>query len=773
MIAKRILSRITLKYFLRIGVFPIIVIIFCTLLLLPLPEELNKDYSIVVKYDDNSIMRIYKTSDDSFRIYTKLEDIDLRLINSVLCYEDKYFYYHPGVNPLSLMRALYQNIRSRKIVSGGSTLSMQLARIVEPKPRTLKSKLIEILRALQLEIKLGKKEILESYLNLAPYGGNFYGVGAASLIYFRKMPKRLSPAEIAYLLSLPQSPTLRKANKQNFISIKKARDLALKRMKECKLISENEYVEGINSAIPTQIFDLPLSAPSAADFIRIYSEKNKLNTFNLVSTINKNIQKTAESILKNYRGFLEQNGASQASAVVIRNDSREVVALVGSLDYWDKLNDGQVLGFWSYRSPGSALKPFLYAYSLEKGLITTDMLIEDAPIQFNGFRPKNFNENWQGLVRAEDALAQSLNIPFIHILRKAGIKNFLALLDRAKLNYPRDVSYGLSIITGSIEVRLLELTNLYVSLARYGNHSDFRILKGDSLKEYKLFNSGAVELVRKALKIRNRPDAPSLRDFMKFPKEVYWKTGTSWGRRDAWSIGWIDNYTVGIWVGNFSGKSSKDIVGSTVAAPIMFDLLQALPKNKKFAPIPFERDLIKISVCEFSGYRPSPSCPSRKYIYALKFAIPQTICPFHKKYIVEKDSGYLACPYKHYQPKELEEKFFLIFPTIIATILNKKDTYPTVSPDCLSINYSENLRIIYPSDGETYLTNFGIKLSTKIPLLAYSSSMENLINWFVNGRYVGKTYSGDTLFVEPFPGNLIITAVDSQGNTSQVRINVE
>ncbi len=757
----------------RIIVFSLIIIIFWVIFLLPLPKKLNKDYSVVIKYDDNSIMRIYKTSDDSFRIYTKLEEIDQRLIASVLCYEDKYFYYHPGVNPFSLMRALYQNIKARKIVAGGSTLSMQLARIIEPKPRTIKSKLIEIFRAIQFEIKLGKKEILQNYLNLAPYGGNFYGIGAAALIYFRKTPEKLSPAEIAYLLSLPQSPTLRKANKQNFASIKKARDQALKRMKECKLITKNEYVEGINSAVPTQIFDLPLSAPSAADFVRIYAERNKEKSYNFVSTINKNIQRTAESILRNYKAFLEQNGASQASAVVIRNDTREVVALVGSLNYWDKLNDGQVLGFWSYRSPGSALKPFLYAYSLEKGLITTDMLIEDAPFQFSGFRPKNFNENWQGLVRAEDALAQSLNMPFIHILRKARIKNFLALLDKAKLNYPKDISYGLSVITGSIEVRLLELTNLYVSLARYGNHGNFRILKGEQLREYKLFSSGSAELVRKALKIRNRPDAPNLRDFIKFPKQVYWKTGTSWGRRDAWSIGWIDNYTVGIWVGNFSGKSSKDIVGATLAAPIMFDLLQALPKSKNFTPIPSDRDLIRISVCEFSGYRPSSSCPSRKYIYALKFAIPQKVCPFHKKFIVEKDRGYLACPYKHYQPNELEEKSFLILPTIVAKILNKKDTYPIVSHDCPSINYSENLRIIYPSDGETYLTNIGIKLSTKIPLLAYSSSLENLINWFVNGKYVGKTYSGDILFIEPFPGNLKIIAVDSQGNTSQVRINVE
>lgn len=753
--------------------FILIIAFFSLIYIIPLPNRIDENYSIIIRYDDNSIMRIYKTADDSFRIFTELEDIDPKLIAAVLCYEDKYFYYHPGVNPFSLVRALYQNIKARKIISGGSTLSMQLARIVEPKPRTIKSKLIEIFRAIQFELRLGKKKILQSYLNLAPYGGNYYGLSAASLMYFRKTPENLSPAEIAYLISLPQSPSLRKASEKRFNEIKKARNQALKRMKECKIINDAEYIDGINSAVPTKIYDMPLSAPSAADFVKLYAFQRNVKNNSLRTTINRDIQRTAESIMRNYKSFIEQNGATQASAVIIRNDTREVVALVGSLDYWDKNNDGQVLGFWSFRSPGSTLKPFLYALALDKGLINTDMLIEDVPVQFNGFRPKNFNKNWQGLVRAEDALAESLNVPFINILKKVGIKNFLYLLDKAQLNYAKNISYGLSLITGSIEVRLLELTNLYTTLARNGLHGNFRILKGEELKEYKLFSSGATELTKKALSIRNRPDAPNLRDFMKFPKYVYWKTGTSWGRRDAWSIGWIDNYTVGLWVGNFSGKSSENIVGSALASPIMFDLLQALPKNKNiFIPYNLDRDLIKIAVCEFSGYRPSTACPKRKYIYVLKFAIPQKSCPYHKKFIVEKDKGYLACPYKHYRNEELEEKSLLILPDIIANVMNKGTTLPILAPDCSSLNNNEDLRIIYPSDGETYITSLGIKLSTKIPLLAYSSSPENLINWFINGDYIATTHSGQTLFIDPIPGNFQITALDSQGNLSQVSITI-
>ncbi len=759
-----------------IKIFVIIILALPIMLfLVPLPKEINKEYSPIIKYSNGNLMRIYRTSDDSFRIYTSINEIDPKLIKATICYEDKYFYNHSGVNPFAIIRAAYQNIASRKIVSGGSTITMQLAKIIKPHPRTFTSKFIEAIIAIQLEMHYSKNQILELYFNYAPYGGNLYGISSASFAYFNKSPKKLYNDEIAYLIALPQSPTKRKPNSKYASETLVKRNKILHKMLQCKIITEKEYMQAKNAPIPNKIYQIPFNSPHAADFIKLIYPINTEKHSVFYSTIDENIQKLATSITNNYKYLFLQNGASQASVVIINNNTREVVALIGSLNYWDKTIDGQVIGFWSYRSPGSTLKPFLYAKAIEKGIITTDMLIEDVPIDFNGFKPMNFYKNWDGLVPAETALAQSLNVPFILILKKYGTKNFLDFLDDTKISYRKNISYGLSLITGSIELKQLELTNLYVTLARNGFHGNFIIKNGDKLKEYPLIKPGAALLTKNALSIRKRPDAPNLNEFINFPKKVYWKTGTSFGRKDAWSIGWIDNYTVGVWVGNFNGKSSQNIIGANLAAPVMFDILQSLQfiKNDQINNFPAQApDLINIKVCSFSGYKASQHCPSTKFIQAANSSIPTEECPYHKKYIVEKDTGFLACPNKKYLIGELEEKAYTILPSIISYYVKfRNEPPPTLSPECQQIYATNKLRILSPINGATYIIYKNIYSTNKISLQAFANTLKQKINWFNDGKYIGQTESGEVLLYEVNKiGKNNFFVIDDEGNTENVII---
>ncbi len=733
--------------------------------LYPLPSSLEKDFSTVILFSDGKIMRVYLTRDEKWRIYLPLEKIDSLLVKTTILYEDRYFWYHPGVNPLSIIRALFQNIKARKIVSGASTLSMQLARILEPKPRTLRSKIIEAFRAIQFEIKLGKKKILELYLNLAPYSRNYEGVGAASLAYLHKLPKNLTPQEVAFLVSLPQAPSTPEEKR-------KGRNRVLERMKRYGVISEEEYLRALKEPVPYTPSPLPCYAPHAADFLHLlYPEEKEIH-----STIEFELQKKVENIIASYRGYVNSHGASNISAVVIENKTRKVRVLIGSFDYWDESIQGQVRGFEAYRSPGSALKPFLYALAIQEGVIHPQMLIEDAPHVFGDFAPHNYSRQWRGLVTAEEALCLSLNLPFVLLLERTGYEKFVGLLKKAGIKGPLPYSeYGLPIITGGMDVKLIDLTNFYVTLARGGLHGPWIIREEETPEEFPLLNPGAVLLTLQALSKRNRPDAPSLSGFI-FPKsKIYWKTGTSWGRRDAWSIGFGKHYTVGVWCGNFDGRGGEEIVGAILAAPVMFDILRAIepPEDKPFEweEIALE-EIDSIWVCAFSGYRPQDACPSKKKVAVLKNAHPPLRCPFHKKILVEKKTGYRACPWKKYKKGELVEKICVVYPPSVKKVLKAEDAIPPFPPDCKLASKESKIQILLPADGTTYFIPHGIAGAEDIPLLAVTSSREGKIYWFVNGRYMGSTPSGKIMYIPPPEGKLKILAQDTEGNSASAVIHV-
>ena len=748
-------------------------VIFVLLLLLyPLPASLHPSWSKIVRFNDSSVMRVHTSADEKWRIFLPLEKIDPLVIGTTILYEDRFFMFHPGVNPLSLVRALYKNIRERRIVSGGSTLTMQLARITEPKPRNVFSKLFEIFRAFQFELRLGKKRILELYLNLAPYGGNVEGIAAATIGYYSRLPEKLTPEEVAFLVSLPQSPTLRRPKGET--STRAGRDRVLEIMFRNQLIRSQEYKQGLNASVPQVFKPFPFKAPHAADFLALqYPDENDIH-----STIDKNIQTKVENILASYRKQIFDAGASNASVVVMENSTRKIKSLIGSLDYFDDAHEGQVRGFSSFRSPGSTLKPFLYIMAMERGLINPEMLIEDAPYKFREFEPVNFSGTWMGLVKAEDALSFSLNLPFILILKRYGYNRFVRKLQEAGLNGPLDFSsYGLPIITGGMDVRLLDLTNLYLSLARGGLNGKYRILENDDrVEEKQLFRAGAVMLAMKALAKRNRPDAPNISIFTLPRGKVYWKTGTSFGRRDAWSIGFQKNYTVGIWVGNFSSEGSDSIVGALIAAPIMFDIIRAIEGEWRgsFAWERFAENEIELAkVCKVSGYRPGPNCSETKMVAVLSNAHPYTECPFHQKFIVEKKTGYRANPWKEYEKGEIVEKVVLVYPPQVQKVLGGKGKEPEFAPDNRLVEEKVTLQVVSPVDEGIYFIPYGVRNANFIPLQGFTSSKEEKIHWFVNDKYKGDTKSGEIMEIEPEGSTMKIVAHDASGISRTIKIMIE
>ncbi len=753
-----------------IGLYILIIVSVPGLYLFPLPEKINPSWSKVVRFRDHSVMRIYLSDDEQWRIFLPLSQIDKRFIQTTLLYEDRIFWFHPGFNILSMLRALYQNIRAGRVISGGSTITMQLARICEPRPRNIFSKFLELLRALQFEMRLGKKRILELYLNLAPYGGNVEGVGAAMLAYFSRLPENMTPEEIAFLVALPKSPTLRRPAGK--VSTVQGRNQVLRVMFHNHCLSRAEYNRAINAAVPRTRRRFPFLAPHIADFlISKYPELNDIK-----STIDPAVQKKVENILYSYKKRIYDLGASNAAVIVIENGSRKVRAGVGSLDYFDFEHSGQVRGFSAYRSPGSALKPFLYIMAIEDGLINPLMLIEDAPYKFGRFKPKNYSGTWRGLVTAEKALSLSLNLPFVLILKRYGYQKFIHRLQKANLTGPLEYSeYGLPIITGGMEVNLLELTNLYATLARGGMHG-MPIFRADKkeLDEFSLFRAGAVWLTMDALSKRDRPDAPKLAAFTLPRKKVFWKTGTSFGRRDAWSIGFTPEYTVGVWTGNFSGEGADSIVGAIAAAPIMFDIIKSLQTGSdNFSwESRAKAELEPVSVCAFSGYRPGPNCLQRKTVYVLKDGHPYKACPFHKKFIIEKKTGCRANPYRKYKENEIEEKIFVIYPPQVQKIMSGQGKEPEFPPDFRLADQNATLKIISPLDGAVYFLPRGVRNADEISLQAYTSSADDRIYWFINDRYYGSTRSGEIMEFIPQNDELKIIAQDAS-SSKMIRIQID
>ncbi|HET7448754.1 MAG TPA: penicillin-binding protein 1C [Methyloceanibacter sp.] len=541
----------------------------------PAPLGRDLEVSTLVLDRNGKLLRAYLTSEGRWRLPATKDQVDPRYLDALVTYEDKRFYYHRGVDPLAMTRAAFQLVTHGRIVSGGSTLTMQVARLLEPRQeRSIDAKLRQTVRALQLEQALNKDEILDLYLTLAPYGGNLEGIRAASLAYFGKEPRRLTLGEAALLVALPQSPEFRRPDRFPEAA-KRARDRVLNRVASHGLFSNAEITRAKKEPVPGARGPMPLLAPHAADQAASASPTERV----LQLTIDGGLQRTLETLAHDRAVAL---GPSMSVAIVVVNNATgEVLARVASPNYFDEQRAGQVDLTEAVRSPGSALKPFIYGLGFEDGLIHPETLIEDRPIRYGGYHPENFDLTFQGTVTVRRALQQSLNVPAVAVLQEVGPSRLIARLAQAgaPLVLPkREVAPGLALGLGGVGVRLTDLTMLYSGLARQGTVAPLvERLGAPPLPPKRLIEPVAAWYVASVLIGTPPPENAA-------GGRIAFKTGTSYGYRDAWAVGFDGKRTIGVWAGRPDGAPVPGLAGRVTAAPILFDAFARL--GQQFEPLP-------------------------------------------------------------------------------------------------------------------------------------------------------------------------------------------
>ncbi len=563
----------------------------------PPPLDEARAVSTTIVDRNGKLLRAYAMADGRWRLPVDArKDVDPTYLNLLLAYEDQRFRSHGGVDPLALMRAAFQLVTRGHIVSGGSTITMQLARLMEPRrERSLHAKLRQIVRALELEHELSKDQILNLYLALAPYGGNLEGIRAASIAYFGKEPKRLSLAEAALLVALPQSPETRRLDRYPDAA-RAGRDRVLDRMVEEHRISPEEAAQAKAAPVPRMRKPMPILAPHSADQAASIVKDASI----IKLTLDYNLQKVLEPLAHDRALALGPN--ISVAIIVVDNESGDVLARVGSPDYFDETRAGQVDMTRALRSPGSTLKPFIYGLAFEDGFVHPESLIDDRPVRYGSYAPENFDLTYQGTVPVRKALQLSLNVPAIALLDRVGSGRLAARLRQAGANLvlPKDEAPGLAMGLGGVGVTLQDLALLYAGLPRLGTTRPLREIIGardDGREPLRLMDHVAAWEIGNVLLGTPPPEnAPHNR--------IAFKTGTSYGYRDAWSVGFDGRITVGVWVGRPDGAPVPGLIGRNAAAPILFDafarsgrLPAALPRPPKGAlvanntklPLPLRR----------------------------------------------------------------------------------------------------------------------------------------------------------------------------------------
>lgn len=592
-------------------------------------DDFKSRYSKILYDKNDEILSVFLNDEEQWHI--KSTDIPKRLKIAVINYEDRKFYSHFGVDFLALMRAFVNNFNSTQR-SGASTISMQTIKLWDKKDRTYFNKFNEIIQSFALENAFSKDEILKLYLSNAPYGGNLVGYEAAILFYFDKNPKDLTWAQAALLAILPNQPGLINLEK-NKTKLLNKRNKLLAKLYERKLINKDIYELSLKEPLPN-FKPRKNIAPHLA--LRLLNDDNK----EIFSSIDKKIQLKIEKKAKEFSYTLQQKGIQNLAIILADTKTRKVLAYVGSQDFYDMANLGQINGNTAKRSVGSTLKPFLYALSIDEGIIAPESILLDVPTFFSNFNPQNANKKYYGIISAKEALQRSLNVPFVSLLQDYGYEKFFyklkTFLNFEDENYKR---YGLSLILGTKELSLEDLVKLYLGLANYGELANLSFIRDENLSGVtRMFSKGSAYLTLEAMKELQRV---GLENYNK-EKIISWKTGTSYGRKDAWAIGATPKYTLGVWVGNFNGEANANLYGVSIAGDLLFEILGLLDEvDLEFAA---SDDLMTIKLDSISKYRYDENL-NTSYIHTL----------YPKEANILRTSPFLKKVYE-YQGKELDSK---------------------------------------------------------------------------------------------------------------------
>jgi penicillin-binding protein 1C len=735
----------------------------------PLPVDL--DYSHIVLDRKGRVLHGFLSRDEKWRMYTELHEISPDIRKAFLAKEDRYFYYHPGINPAAIIRAVWYNVTSGRRTSGASTITMQVARMMEPKQRTYLNKLREMFRALQLEWHLSKDEILQLYLNRVPYGGNIEGIKAASLIYFGRLPDQLSLAQIVTLTIIPNKPNQLTIGRHND-TIRSERDRWIRRLNNERVFDDQRSENALSEPFGYRRLEVPRRAPHfSRRLIRQYPER-----FTIESSLDSEIQSKVENLVYSASRRMQFRGIRQASAIVIDNSTMQVLAYVGSPDFFDDTEAGQVDGIRAIRSPGSTLKPLIYALSVDLGLATPKTMVADVPVHIEGYSPENYDSKYNGAVTIEDALAYSLNIPAVKILQQIGVPTLVdklieadfrqVLLDRNKL--------GLSVALGGCGTRLEELALMYAAFANKGMFSKANWLQSDSVAVSKRFISEeAAYMITESLTRLTRPDLPnSASASLRVPK-VAWKTGTSYGRRDAWSIGYNKNYTIAVWAGNFNNDGVPDLSGAEIATPILFDLFNTIDyaSSNQWYSVP--SNLMYRFVCPTTGQPRGERCehsvvdwyiPSVSTNVACNHLVEVSVSPDERMSYCTRcrpQVGYKKMLYPDYPPDLL---------AWMERVGARYDKIPAHNPECTRVLDTNPPRIVSPAANQEYLIDRSD--DAEIKLSAETAPDVNRLYWYVNDRLVGTSKPGEDFFTKVDPGRIKISCTDDRGRNSDITFTV-
>ncbi len=736
----------------------------------PVPQLEAMRSATTVLDREGRVLRTFLGRSEERSIYVPLSRISPHVVRATIAVEDKRFRLHPGVDPVSLLRAVYDNLRCGRVVSGASTITMQLARLMEPKPRTLRSKAIEAFRALQLEWALSKDAILESYLNFAPYGGNLVGIEAAARRYFSKPAADLTLVEAALLAGLPQSPSRLRPDRWPGRA-RKRRDAVLREMLDAGDIGRRQFAALTAQPVRLAVGKPPFRAPHFSQLVLDrYGPGRTYRT-----TLDPLVQADCERLLRSHVAGLRNKGVANAAVVVIENATGALRAMAGSADFFDEANGGQVNAALAPRSPGSALKPFTYALAFARGLCTPDTILADVPCTFSGYSPSNFDRRFHGPVRASDALARSLNVPAVRLLHELGPAALERLLRECGVTTLRPSSdSGLALTLGACEVRLMELASAYATLARLGERRPLALLQGEhhggtrcgpaslaSASRPQTLPAAACYLVARALRRYAEPG--------RLP--IALKTGTSYGRHDAWAVGFNPQWTVGVWVGNVDGRPARTLVGAIAAAPLVERIFVSLYAGRR-GPWYRRPDTVgERRVCAVSGSPAGAACASTRMGLFIRGVSPTARCRVHQERKIDVETGAVLCDRsvagRAYRVEVVES-----WPAPLAAWLAARGRLPAPLPHftaCPGGARPPAPRILAPQDGQTYASAG----RTGASQLLLSASTPRPVSWFVDGELYRRASAAGQVFWSPTSGPHTITCVDTSGAGSSVRIVVE
>ena len=742
--------------------------LFLLFLCIPVPK-FDDPYSTVLLAKDGTLLGAHIADDGQWR-FPASNNYSSKYVACVLEYEDQQFFRHFGFNPISFFQAMVENHRVGKVVRGGSTISMQVVRLARHnRPRTYGEKFLEVILAMRLELRYSKRSILDLYAAHAPFGGNVVGIDAAAWRYFHTTPDRLTWSEAATLAVLPNSPAMIHPGKSREQLLDK-RDALLKRMTTTKVHAPRRWniprldLEDYDLAMMERLPDKPHEMPMLAYHYLMGQEKEHKGE-KIQSDINSTLQRTVNDILVRHYQINTLNQIENAAVYVVDYLNDEVVAYAGNIL---QAKDGAMVDMVkAQRSTGSILKPFLFAAMINEGTLLPTMLLPDVPMYLSGFTPKNYSGQYWGAVPANTALQQSLNAPFVYLLKQYGTNKFHSLLKRLGISgiVFDSEHYGLSLIVGGAEASLYDLVNAYAKMGRKLAAEVNEDFEGEADPSVVPFSADAIAATFDVMKGLTRPSSQIGWSGFASSKQVAWKTGTSYGFKDAWAIGLTDRYVVGVWVGNADGEGRPGLTGVGSAAPLMFDVAGVLKDSYTYPAS--TNTAIEVEVCQESGYPPTELCKHIRRVSVPDVEVKTGVCPYHKKVFLDKSGQYQVLPDCYPVDQKRYETYFVLPPVMEMFYKRHSALYrplPAMYPSCATAHPDDPMAFVYPKSDAHVTIPIGIRGDKQQVIFEIAHrNPKKKIYWTLNDTFIGMTKLNHQMPIDVEKGTYELRCVDEDG----------